>query len=91
MDDGNSGWTDFLKVPMADTLTTTPVGFDKSGQTLYLMDSRGRDTGALSAMDIATGKSRVIASSDLADVDGILSHPTENTILAAQPIPTSWS
>jgi dipeptidyl aminopeptidase/acylaminoacyl peptidase len=81
--DGNSGWTDFLKVPMQDTLTTTPVGFDKSGQTLYLMDSRGRDTGALAALDIASGKSKVVASSDLADVDGILSHPTENTILAA--------
>jgi dipeptidyl aminopeptidase/acylaminoacyl peptidase len=34
-------------------------------------------------LDIATGKSKVVASSDLADVDGILSHPTENTILAA--------
>ncbi len=81
--DGKSGWVDFFKVPMQDTLTTSPVGFDKAGQTLYLMDSRGRDTGALAAMEIATGKTRVIASSDLADVDGILSHPTDNTILAA--------
>jgi dipeptidyl aminopeptidase/acylaminoacyl peptidase len=80
---GKDGWTDFLKVPMEDTLTTTPVGFDKSGQTLYLMDSRGRDTGALKAMEIATGSSRTVASSDLADVDGVLSHPMENTILAA--------
>lgn len=81
--DGKSGWVDFIKVPMQDTLTTNPVGFDKSGQTLYLMDSRGRDTGALAALDIATGKSKVVASSDLADVDGILNHPTDNTILAA--------
>ncbi len=81
--DGNSGWADFFKVPMEDTLTTQPVGFDKSGQTLYLMDSRGRDTGALAAMEMATAKTRVLASSDLADVNGILSHPTENTILAA--------
>src|SRR5262249_12400471 len=28
--DGKGGWTDFVKIPMADTLTTRAVDFDKS-------------------------------------------------------------
>ena len=80
--DGKGGWKDFLKVPMEDTLTTSPVGFDKSCRTLYLMDSRGRNTGALGAIDLATNKEKILAASELADVDGLMSHPTENTVQA---------
>ena len=45
--DGKGGWEDFIKIGMEDTLTTSPAGFDKSGDVLYFIDSRGRDTGAL--------------------------------------------
>ena len=44
--DGKGGWKDFIKIGMEDTLTTGPSGFDKTGDVLYLIDSRGRDTGA---------------------------------------------
>ena len=80
--DGKGGWKDFLKVPMEDTLTTSPAGFDKSGRILYMIDSRGRDTGGLAAIDLNTGKQKTLAASDLADVGGILSHPTENSVEA---------
>ncbi|HEX4147411.1 MAG TPA: hypothetical protein VHY20_00425, partial [Pirellulales bacterium] len=36
------GWKNFMKIPMEDTLTTSPLGFDKSGEILYLSDSRDR-------------------------------------------------
>ncbi len=42
--DGSGGWTDFLKISMEDSMTTSPAGFDKSGDVMYLIDSRGRDT-----------------------------------------------
>ncbi len=54
--DGSGGWTDFLKIPMEDTMTTSPAGFDKSGDVLYLIDSRGRDTGALFKWNLKTEK-----------------------------------
>jgi len=45
--DGKGGWVEFMKTPMADSLTTRPAGFDKSGDVLYLIDRpRARITGA---------------------------------------------
>jgi dipeptidyl aminopeptidase/acylaminoacyl peptidase len=75
-------WETFAKVPMEDTLTTSPIGFDKSGQTLYLMDSRGRDTGALAAIDLAGEQLKILVANPKADVGGVMMHPTENTVQA---------
>jgi dipeptidyl aminopeptidase/acylaminoacyl peptidase len=75
-------WKEFLKVPMADSLTTNPSGFDKTGSVLYLLDSRGRDTAAFTTLDLTTGKQTVVAQDPKADAGGVMAHPTENTIQA---------
>ena len=75
-------WEDYLKVPKDDTATTHMLGFDKSGHTLYMADSRQRDTAALVAVDLETGKQRLIAEDPRTDVGAIKAHPTENTIQA---------
>lgn len=75
-------WKEFAKIPQEDSLTTNPLGFDKSGDILYFMDSRGRDTAALMKLNLKTGDSEVIAEDPRADVGGIMAHPTENTIQA---------
>lgn len=75
-------WSLFTSIPADDALTTGPMGFDKSGQTLYLIDSRGRNTSAVVANDLKTGTQKVIASSSKADVSDAMVHPTENTIQA---------
>lgn len=62
--DGKGGWADFLKVPQEDSLTTNPAGFDKSGDVLYLIDSRKRDTGALTTLNLKTDKQEVVASNE---------------------------
>lgn len=80
--DGQGGWKEFAVVPMEDTLTTHGVDFDKSGKTFYFVDSRGRDTGALTAMDVATGKQTVIAQDAKCDAGAVMMHPTENTVQA---------
>ena len=80
--DDKGGWKEFLKVPAADTANTSLMGFDKTGDVLYLRDSRGRDTTALVALDLKTGRQKLIASDDRADLGSIKSHPTENTIQA---------
>jgi len=48
-------------------MTTHPIGFDKSGQVLYLIDSRGRDTSAMTALDLKTGATAILAE----DAEGV--------------------
>jgi dipeptidyl aminopeptidase/acylaminoacyl peptidase len=57
-------------------MTTQMLGFDTAGQTLYMLDSRGRDTGALFAHDTKTGERKLVHADARADVSGILAHPT---------------
>ncbi len=64
-------WKDFMKVDMANSLTTSPAGFDKTGDILYMMDSRGRNTGALTSLNLKTGEETVIAADEKADVGGV--------------------
>jgi dipeptidyl aminopeptidase/acylaminoacyl peptidase len=80
--DGKGGWTEFLKIPMSDTLTTNPVGFDKTGNILYMIDSRGRDTGAFATMDLKNKKETIVAEDKKADAGGVMLHPTEFTVQA---------
>jgi dipeptidyl aminopeptidase/acylaminoacyl peptidase len=80
--DGNGGWKDFVKVPREDSLTTNIVGFDHSGDVAYLIDSRGRDTGAFTTLDLKTGKETVVAADPRADAGTALLHPTKRTIEA---------
>ena len=77
---GDDQWQTFLTVPMEDTLTTQPLGFDKSGQKLYFIDSRDRETGALTVWDLESGKQELLAENGRADIGEVLSHPVENTI-----------
>jgi len=80
--EGVDKWSDFVKVPMEDALTTNPIGFSKDGKQVYMVDSRSRNTSALVALDIDSGKSTLIAEDARVDVDSTLIHPTENTIQA---------
>ena len=80
--DGQGGWDEFLKIPAEDTLTTNPLGFDKTGDVLFITDSRRRNTAALVAWDLNTGERTVLAENEQADVGEVLSHPTENTVEA---------
>jgi dipeptidyl aminopeptidase/acylaminoacyl peptidase len=76
------GWEHFLKVGLDDSMTTGPAGFDKSGRTLYMTDSRGRDTAALVAMHLDTAEQETLAENPRADVHGVMKHPTEKRIEA---------
>ncbi len=79
---GGGQWSPFQKIAMEDSMTTQPSGFDKTGKTLYMMDSRGRNTAALTALDLESNKQTIIAENDRADIGGVLIHPTEKNIQA---------
>jgi dipeptidyl aminopeptidase/acylaminoacyl peptidase len=67
---------------LEDSLTTQPGGFTTDGKTLYWIDSRGRNTAALIAQDVATGKTRVIGESSQADISNAMSNPKTGEIEA---------
>ncbi len=79
----DGAWEPFLRVAQEDSLTTNPLGFDKSRRVLYLLDSRDRDTAALAALDLDSGEHRVLAEDPRADVSELLFHPTEYVPQAA--------
>ena len=75
-------WDDFLEAGPEDAMTTGPAGFDKTGNILYLQDSRNRDTGALFAIDLTTNETTLIAEDPRADVGELLVHPITQKIQA---------
>ncbi len=86
-------WEPFLAVGPDDTLTTRPLGFDESGRTLFMLDSRNRNTAGLTAVNAETAETTLLFQDGRADVDRILRHPTRKTIQAvgANYLRPSWT
>ena len=84
--------TPYLTVPNADSLTTQIVGFNATGDKLYLIDSRTGNTAALFERDLETGQTDLIFEHPLADVSGVISHPETQEIeaVAANYLRTEW-
>ena len=79
----DGGWEPFARIAMEDSLNTAPIGLDRVGRTLYMIDSRGRDTSALTAINLDTQEQTVIAEDARSDVSDTMLHPTEKTPQAA--------
>jgi dipeptidyl aminopeptidase/acylaminoacyl peptidase len=79
---GEGKWTPMITVDPLDAMTTNFAGFDKTGEKLYLLDSRERNTAALEYLDLKTNEEHLIAEDPRADISGVLAHPTEKTIQA---------
>lgn len=73
-------WELMAEVKHEDSMLTSPAGFDKTGDILYMTDSRGRNTSALYSVNLQTGEQNLIAEDPQADLDGIILHPTEHTV-----------
>ena len=72
----------FSSTALEDAITTQPAGFTVDGKTLYWIESRGRNTAALVAQDVATGNTRVIGENAKADIGGALSNPKTGEVEA---------
>jgi dipeptidyl aminopeptidase/acylaminoacyl peptidase len=77
-----AAWESFIKISMEDSLTTAPIGFDKSGRILYMLDSRERNTAAFATLNLDTNELKMIADDPRADLQGAMVHPTEYTVEA---------
>lgn len=84
IENGKSGFEPYDAVPMEDAGSTEMVGFDKTGNTAYMMDSRGRDTAALYTVDVATKKKTLVLEDDQSDIQGVMVNPITKKIEAAK-------
>lgn len=81
--DGKGGWKSAGKIPFEDSLTTSPMGYSTDGKIQYFADSRGRDTAALFAIDVASGKKTVLAEDKRADLgDNVMADPKTGVVQA---------
>jgi dipeptidyl aminopeptidase/acylaminoacyl peptidase len=85
-----------MKIGMEDERATNILGFDKTGEVIYMADSRNRNTAALYALNLKTGEKTLLAEDPQSDlnwiwtyeivglyVPQILVHPTEMSVQAA--------
>jgi dipeptidyl aminopeptidase/acylaminoacyl peptidase len=75
-------WAPFTDIPAEDAMTTSAVTLSASGDTLYLTDSRGRNTAALVAWDLGTGRRETLAEDDQVDAGGFWIHPKTKAVQA---------
>lgn len=72
----------FQTIGQKDSLTTGIGGFDKTGKSVYMQDSRDRNTGALFMVNTENGERKLLAEDSRADAGGVIAHPTEKTVQA---------
>ena len=68
-------WVSLFKIAQGDSLTTAPLAIEADGKTAIVQSSIGRDKAAVVRVDIESGKTTVLGSSELADVDQVWFDP----------------
>jgi dipeptidyl aminopeptidase/acylaminoacyl peptidase len=87
-DSPDGAWIEFDRVGSDDAMTTQPIGFTRDGSTIWMIDSRERDTAALTSVTVdADGRVErdVVFESPISDVADSLIDPET---LAPQAIAT---
>lgn len=73
--DQKDDWKVVSEVGPEDARTSTWTHIDAEAKTLFAIDSRGRNTAALVAIDITSGKQTVLCEDERADVGSTLTDP----------------
>jgi len=75
-------WQPFIEIEPEDALTTVLHGFDVHGRRVFALDSRGRDTAAVSLISIDSGEAEVLFRDPGHDLDTVLTDPMGHTVQA---------
>jgi dipeptidyl aminopeptidase/acylaminoacyl peptidase len=83
--DGTGSWTPFASFRFGiEADASQPIALDASGKTLYMTDNRGRDTAALKAVELESGKETLLLEDPVADVvPSVLVHPRTGRLQTA--------
>ncbi|MCS6946391.1 MAG: S9 family peptidase [Steroidobacteraceae bacterium] len=69
------GWIKLLEYGPEDSLTTGPLAIEAGGRHALLLSSIGRDTSALTRLDLVSGAQTVLAANDRADIESVWLDP----------------
>src|SRR5690606_11691852 len=86
-------WAEYDGIPFEDGLTTGYAGLSKDGATLYMRDSRDRNTNALFAIDTATGERSLVHEDPRVDIGRALADPATGEVqaVAANYLREEWN
>src|SRR5690606_3101393 len=89
----DGGWEKYDEIPFEDGMTTGFAGLTKDGSTLYMRDSRGRNTNALFAIDTGTGEKTLVHEDPRVDIGGGLADPATGEVqaVAVNYLREQWS
>jgi dipeptidyl aminopeptidase/acylaminoacyl peptidase len=87
IENGVAGAEPIDSISFEDAPTVHPLRFTTDGETLYWIDSRGRDTAALVAQDTASGARTVLAEDARVDIPGAMFNPATGVVEA---YPSTW-
>ncbi len=71
----NGEWRQAFSQSREDSRGARIIGFNRAGTAAYMIDSEGRDKAALVRLDPETGRRTVLAASNVADVEEVLTDP----------------
>jgi dipeptidyl aminopeptidase/acylaminoacyl peptidase len=77
----DGGWEEWMRFTPEDTRTSGVTHLNADGTALFLRDSRGRNTAALTRLDLSTGAMRVLGADARVDIGG-----TINDIATKEPL-----
>lgn len=77
-----ASWRQWAEAPPEDALTSTILGFAADNETLFMADSRGRDTAAIFAVNVRTHTRAELAADAGVDLNAVLMHPMTGQIQA---------
>lgn len=80
-DDDRSLWRPLASGGAEDTLAASL--FSRDGKRVVLVSSVGSDTAIVVEQDVSTGQERVVAGSNLADIDGVIADQATGVVQAA--------
>ncbi len=71
-------WKKIFSWDFEDSMASSVAGFSKTGNEVFLLDPRGRDTAALVKWDVRTGEKEVLAADPHYDVAGVALNPDDH-------------
>jgi len=81
------------EIPTADFLSTGAIGFNATNDAVFMIDTRGRDKAALTALSLDSGETTVIVEGDVADISNVLIDPGKHEPIgySVNYLKSSWT
>ena len=88
--DDSDNWQHFMDINIDDYPYTRIAGFDKSGRIIFMLDSRNRNTAAITSLNLDTNEFKVLLEHPRADAMAVFRHPIEKHFIGTAFHDRKW-